>query len=146
MKTILMLPIIIGASLNLYAGNILSSTNFATPIANAGPDKTIYLTQTSTVTLDGSASSGDTYQWTEVSTDYMSGAIITSPTSKVTTVTGLPQGVFYFRIKATVAGTSAYDSMKVIVDGFAPPKNSNLALRLPFESPAFAYIVNRRDD
>jgi hypothetical protein len=69
--------------------------------ANAGADKTIYLTQTNTATLDGSASTGTSFQWEEFSSDYMSGATITSPTSKVTTVTGLPQGVFYFRIKAT---------------------------------------------
>ena len=54
----------------------------AGPIANAGPDQTIYLTQTSSVTLDGSASSGDSFQWTEISTDYSSGATITSPASK----------------------------------------------------------------
>ncbi len=54
------------------------------PIANAGPNQTIYLTETSTATLNGSASSGSSYQWTEVSTDYQSGGSITSPNSSVT--------------------------------------------------------------
>ncbi|MDE2031342.1 MAG: hypothetical protein KGI58_03755, partial [Patescibacteria group bacterium] len=73
---------------------VLSTTSVsAAPIANAGPDQTIYLTQTSTATLNGSASSSGTYQWSEVSTDYKSGATITSPNSAITTVTGLPQGV-----------------------------------------------------
>jgi len=114
--------------------------------ANAGADQTIYLTQTSTATLDGSASSGTFFLWKEISTDYMSGGTITSSTSKFTTVTGLPQGVFYFELAATTGGTTKRDSMKVIVDYFSPPKNSNLALRLPLQYSNFAYMVNRRDD
>ena len=75
--------------------------------ANAGSDVTIYLDSTSTATLDGSASSGTSFQWTEISTDYMSGATIASPTSKTTTVSGLPQGVFYFQLAATAGGGQA---------------------------------------
>ena len=114
--------------------------------ANAGVDQTIYLPQGNTATLDGSASSGTSYLWREVSTDYNSGGTITSPTSKTTTVTGLPQGVFYFELAATSGGTTRRDSMKVIVNSFSPPKNATLALRLPFSDPAFAYMINRRDD
>src|SRR5665213_919670 len=87
----------------------------AGPIANAGPDQTIYLTQTSSVTLDGSSSSGDSYQWTEVSTDYSSGATITSPNSAVTTVTGLPQGVFYFQLAVTSGGNTSTDVVVINV-------------------------------
>jgi hypothetical protein len=36
--------------------------------ANAGRDKIIYLSQTNTATLDGSASSGNSFQWREIST------------------------------------------------------------------------------
>ncbi len=98
MKTLFLLPIIIiGASLNLCAKNLKSSAKYnQNPIANAGPDKTIYLTQTSTVTLDGSGSSGDSYKWTEISTDYMSGATITSSNSKTTSVTGPSSGRILF--------------------------------------------------
>ena len=114
--------------------------------ANAGSDVRMYLDSTNTATLNGNASTGTSFLWTETSTDYMSGAIITSPTSKVTTVTGLPQGVFYFKLKATTGGTSTYDSMKVIVDYTHPPKNSNIALYLPMSTPSFASFINNRSD
>jgi hypothetical protein len=120
--------------------------NVSAQTANAGADQTIYLQQGSTATLDGSGSSATSYLWTEFSTDYSSGATITSPTSKTTTVTGLPQGVFYFEIAATTGGTTKRDSVKVTVDAFLQPKNSILSLRLPFDKSDFAYMVNRRDD
>ena len=129
------------SSTNLFPEFVLSA-----PIANAGADKTIYLTETNAVTLDGSASLGDSFKWTEISTDYMSGATIASPNSKVTTVIGLPQGVFYFELAATSGGFTKYDSVKVVVDAFEPPKNATLALRLPLDKPQFASQVNKRTD
>ena len=148
MKTFILLPIfIIGASLNLYAKNLSDAgNNNQNPIANAGPDKTIYLTETSTVTLDGSSSVGDAFQWTEISTDYSSGASITAPNSKVTTVVGLPQGVFYFRLAATISGVTVKDSMKVIVDYDLPPRNSVLGRYFPIQDERFVALVNMRDD
>lgn len=115
-------------------------------IANAGADQTVYLTEGNIATLDGSASSGDSFQWTEISTDYMSGATITSPNSKVTTVTGLPQGVFYFRLSVSSGGITATDSMKVIVDYAPIPKGASYTLGVPINQPAFDYMINRRDD
>ena len=83
MKSFALLPIIIGLSLNVYSKRIeLSKKSNADPIASAGSDVTIYLTETSTATLDGSGSSGTTFQWREISTDYSSGATITNATSK----------------------------------------------------------------
>lgn len=115
--------------------------------ANAGADVTIALSQTSSCTLDGSSSSATSYQWTEISTDYSSGATITSATSKTATLTGITkQGVFYFQLAATTGATTKRDSMKVIVNYFDAPRNSNLRLKLPFSSSSFAYMVNRRDD
>ncbi|MDE2030948.1 MAG: hypothetical protein KGI58_01665, partial [Patescibacteria group bacterium] len=107
---------------------VLSTTSVsAAPIANAGPDQTIYLTQTSTATLNGSASSSGTYQWSEVSTDYKSGATITSPNSAITTVTGLPIGTFYFKLTVTdSSGLTASDSMMINVDYTSPPANAIL--------------------
>ncbi len=58
-------------------------------IANAGPNQHIYLSQTATVVLDGSKSSGNKFTWRYISTDYPSPAKIISPDSKKTTVTGL---------------------------------------------------------
>lgn len=131
--------------ITLFTVSLLHQVSVA-QTANAGSDKTIYRAQTDTATLDGSASSGTSFLWTEISTDYMSGATITSPTSKTTTVTGLPQGVFYFQLAATTGATTKRDSMKVIVNYFSAPKNANLELRLPLNDPAFAWMVNRRDD
>src|SRR5690242_16580532 len=112
--------------------------------ANAGPDQTIYLTQTSSVTLNGSASSAGSYQWTEVSTDYSSGATITSPNSAVTTVTGLKQGVWYFQLSVTSNGITATDEVVVRVDYDLPPSNGTLIEGLPIAD--IASNVNNRSD
>lgn len=114
--------------------------------ANAGADQTIYLTQTNTATLDGSASSGTSFQWKEISTDYSSGATITSPTSKVTTVTGLPQGVFYFELAATTGGTTKRDSMKVVIDYDIAPANSTLDRWFDLSGPWILNTINWRGD
>jgi hypothetical protein len=115
-------------------------------IANAGGDKVIYLTQTNQVTLDGSLSNGDNYHWQEISTDYMSAAKITSPDSKVTTVTGLPQGTFYFRISASSGGITKTDSMKVIVDYDVSPSNSTLVKSFDMSSYWILKCLNYRGD
>ncbi len=56
MKPLFLLTLIV-LGFAAYAGN-RPLTPAAGPVANAGPDQTIYLTQTSSVTLDGSASTG----------------------------------------------------------------------------------------
>lgn len=66
---------------------------------------------------------GSTYSWKEISTDYSSGATIVSPSSKTTSITGLPQGVFYY--EATVDGNKK-DTVIVKVDQNLPPKYSVL--------------------
>jgi hypothetical protein len=115
--------------------------------ANAGADQTIYLTSTNQVTLNGSSSTGTglTYLWTEVSSDYMSGATITSPTSSTTTVTGLPQGTFYFEltVRDNLDRTSS-DTVVIRVDYDAPPASSTLFRWL--DMSGIAPTVNRRDD
>ncbi len=115
-----------------------------TPIANAGTDQTIYLSQTNTATLNGSASSGDTYQWTEVSTDYKSGANITSPQSAVTTVTGLKQGVWYFQLAVTSSGVTATDVVVIKVDYDLPPSGGSLIHS--FQMSDNASVINDRHD
>lgn len=113
--------------------------------ANAGSDVTIYLTETSSATLDGSASSGTSYQWREISTDYSSGATISSPTSKTTTVTGITkQGTFYFEIAVTTGGTTKRDSMVVRVGSNPPPSNSTTLIN--FDMVGTAGVINNRTD
>jgi len=72
------------------------------PVVNAGPDQTITL-PTSTVSLTGSASgvNGATitgYTWTKISGGQ---ATITSPAAAATTITGLVQGTYIFKLTAT---------------------------------------------
>ena len=133
-------------TLLMVALTLLGFRTFAQPIANAGADKTIYLTQTSNVTLDGSGSSGTSFLWREISTDYLSGASITTPNSKITTVTGLPQGVFYFELAATSAGITKRDSMKVIVDYDVPPANSTLKSWFDLSGYWILRCINWRGD
>src|SRR5690242_9161277 len=128
-------------TISVNAGKITGPAGVA---ANAGPDQTIYLTQTSSVTLNGSASSAGSYQWTEVSTDYSSGATITSPNSAVTTVTGLKQGVWYFQLSVTSNGSTATDEVVVRVDYDFLPSNGTLIEGLPIAD--IASNVNNMSD
>jgi hypothetical protein len=119
------------------------TVNAQSPVANAGLDQTIYLTQTNSVTLNGSGSSGTSYQWTEVSTDYKSGATITSPNSAVTTVTGLPQGVFYFQLAVTSGGSTATDVVAISVNYDVAPNGTLIHW---FDMKANSSIINDRHD
>lgn len=98
---------------------ILFSIKISAQTANAGADQTIYLTSTSTATLNGTASTGTglSYEWREVSTDYNSGATITNANTATTTVSPLPQGVFYFELQVTDnVDRVSVDTMAVIVN------------------------------
>ncbi|CAM4346963.1 Ig-like domain-containing protein [Zobellia nedashkovskayae] len=97
------------------------------PIARAGLDQVITL-PTSTVTLDGSGSSDtapgniDTYAWTQISGPTM--ANIVSANSASTSVTGLAEGNYTFRLTVTDDGTSPLsheDEIIVRVKEYTPP-------------------------
>ena len=131
----------------VFTANSTKKTLHTTlPIANAGADQKIYLTQTSTVTLDGSRSVGDTYLWTDISTDYKSGAIINSPNFLIAKVTGLKQGTWYYQLAVKSKGITARDTVVVRVDYDVPPANSTLLRELPITNPDFIKVVNIRDD
>jgi len=117
---------------------------YSLPIANAGADQTIYLTQTSSIILDGSASIGDTYLWTDISTDYKSSAIIASPTSLITKVTGLTQGTWYYELAVSTGQTTVKDTVVIRVDYDVPPINGTLLKKLPLKD--LAYIIDNRSD
>ncbi|WP_245793181.1 PKD domain-containing protein, partial [Flavisolibacter ginsengisoli] len=87
------------------------------PTANAGTDKTITL-PTNSVSLTGSGSDPDgtiaSYSWTKVSGG---AATINSPGSASTTISGLAQGTYIFRLTVTDnAGATASDDVTVIVN------------------------------
>lgn len=106
----------------------MSSMHFVgtAPAVNAGTDQSITL-PTSTVTLTGTATpaSGTTisaYAWTKVSGG---SATITSASSASTTVTGLVEGVYVFRLTATNnLSQSGSDDITVTVNAAATPTMS----------------------
>lgn len=96
-------------------------SNFS-PTANAGFDVIVNL-PTSSVSLTGSGSDIDgfvaSYAWSKTSGP--AGETITSPSSANTTVTGLVQGTYIFRLTVTDnLGATGFDEMQVLVNA-APP-------------------------
>lgn len=145
----------------LFISFLFCGTKLFAQTANAGADVTIYSTSTSTATLNGSASSGTSYLWTDISANIgypmlMSKGIeghptntgtITSSTSKTTTVTGLDQGTWYYQIAVTTGATTRYDTTIVNVDYTPPPSGGTLIKSL--SPPIFSQIrsaVNTRYD
>ena len=125
----------------LFSANISAQT----PTANAGNDITIYLTAGNSVSLVGTAANRNTSLWREVSTDYSSGATITNASSLNATVSGLPQGVFYFELAVTSATSVVKrDTVMVTVDHDPPPANSTL-IRY-FDMAGVTPVVNNRAD
>lgn len=98
------------------------------PTLNAGLDKSITL-PTSSVTLTGTASDPDgtisSYSWTKVSGP--AGNTITTPSAASTTITGLVQGSYVFRLTVTDnGGASSSDDVTVTVN--AAPVTGGWAL------------------
>jgi hypothetical protein len=92
-----------------------------TPVADAGGDQTITL-PTNSVSLSGSGSETNGtiagYQWTQVSGP--STATITTAGQAQTTVTGLVQGIYRFRLTVTDnSGVTASATMQVTVNPVA---------------------------
>lgn len=125
-----------------YAMGVEHST--IEPLVNAGTYQTIYLTKTSTATPRGNGSSGESYRWTDISTDYRNGATITAPVSPVNVITGLKQGTWDYQLAATKESITEKDTVIVRVDYDVAPVNSILLRYLPIA--AIASIANIRDD
>ena len=91
------------------------------PVANAGLDKTITL-PTNSVTLDGSSSTDPDgtivkYEWTKVSGPSSGGGTISSSQSVITSVTGLNEGTYVFRLTVTDnSGGKSSDEVQVTVN------------------------------
>lgn len=86
------------------------------PVSNAGANQTIQL-PTNSVTAVGSGTDSDgtiaSYAWTKISG---TGGTITSPSSSSTTITGLSQGTYVYRLTVTDDdGATAFDDLQVIV-------------------------------
>jgi hypothetical protein len=106
-----------GATASDDVNVVVNAAANQTPSANAGVDQTITLPANS-VTLNGSGSDPDgtisSYSWTKVSGG---AATIASPSAASTSVSGLTQGSYIFRLTVTDnAGASATDDVVVTVN------------------------------
>jgi len=124
---------------------LLPSLTKAQLVADAGADQTIYLGNS--VTLTGTATNRSTSLWREVSTDYSSGATITNAGSLTATVSGLPQGTFYFELAVTSpASVVKRDTVTINVDYAPAPANSTLLRSVASKYPIMVPVVNDRTD
>ena len=104
------------------------------PVANAGPNQTITL-PTSSVTLDGSGSTGiiTDYTWSFISGPNT--PVITSPNTVTTTVTGLIQGTYVFQLSLNSGASTA--QVTITVKPIPPPTANagpNQTITLPTSS------------
>jgi dienelactone hydrolase len=134
------------ANLNIYEWMLQYQrvTNKA-PVAAAGADQTITLPANS-VTLNGSGTDSDgtiaTYSWAKISGP--AGEAITSPKSATTTVTGLAEGNYTFRLTIT-DNDSATATDDVTVQVNAAPNKAPVADAGPDQSitlPANSIVLN----
>jgi hypothetical protein len=107
-----------GASASDDISITVNSATNQSPTVNAGIDRTITL-PTSSVNLSGTASDADgnitSYAWTRVSGPSVPN--FSSPNSATTTVSGLLQGVYVFRLTVTDnGGASASDDVTITVN------------------------------
>ena len=122
---------------NYWVDVIFSSTP-PPPAANAGTNQTITL-PTSSVTLNGSGSTGtiSSYNWTQISGPNIS--TITNNTSVSTTVTGLIQGVYVFQL--SINGGSSSSQVTITVNP-APPPTANAGPNQTISLPASTAVLN----
>jgi hypothetical protein len=121
--------------------NAATSSN-QPPTVSAGADKSITL-PTNSVSLTGSATDADgtiaSYAWSKISGG---SATITSPSNASTTITGLVQGSYTFRLTATDnKGATASDDVLITVNAQPTPVFS---LRIEAESFSSASSVTRQ--
>lgn len=138
-----------------YALSANTGTNYKAtlPVANAGQDQTIYLTQTSAVTLNGSASSGDSYLWTKINdvAPLQAGfpfdsSTLVSPTLPQCSVTGMIQGTWYYQLAVTTGAVTKKDTVVVRVDYDYPPLGGILVANVPIQDENWVKLANDRRD
>jgi len=114
---ILIMPLLISCKKHT-AGSIIPGASNRPPIANAGPDQTIYL-PTNAVSLDGSASSDPDnnitgFAWTKISGPATFN--FTNANTPQTQAINLVQGVYQFELKVTdVGGLLGKDTVAILV-------------------------------
>ena len=106
--------------------------------ANAGANQSITL-PVSTVTLNGSGSTGNisSYAWTLVSGPNT--PVITTPTTVSTTVTGLIQGTYIFQLSINAGASTSQTTVTV---NPAPPPSANAGVRQSITLPVTTATLN----
>ncbi|HLA60129.1 MAG TPA: DUF4082 domain-containing protein [Puia sp.] len=118
---------------NYWVDALFSSAPVA-PVANAGVNQTIAL-PVSTVTLNGSGSTGtiSSYAWTLVSGPNV--PVITTPAAVSTTVTGLIQGTYIFKLSLNGAVSTSQVTVTVnAAQTVVANAGSNQTIMLPASS------------
>jgi hypothetical protein len=125
-------------SANYWVDVVYSTSGSSSPVANAGTNQTITL-PTSSVTLNGSSSTGTitSYTWTKVSGPNT--PVITTPAAVSTTVTGLVQGTYVFQLSLN-AGVST--SQVTITVSPAPPPTANAGPNQSIALPASSVTLD----
>lgn len=101
--------------------DVVITVNAPLPVANAGPDQTVTLPTGSTVSLNGSASTGSSvYAWTRVSGP--NNPTIASPSTANTSASGLIQGVYVFQL--SVNNGLSTDQVQITVNPALGPCGS----------------------
>ncbi len=127
----------------ILIGSLFFSVPSFCQIADAGKDKRVFLTQSSTTTIGGK-SFGTAFKWKKISTGPADHSIITSPGSPVTSVKHLSQGTWYYELKVSKGGIIKKDTVVIRVDYDIPPANSVLVRDFPMSQ--LVPLINIRDD
>ena len=111
-------------------------------VANAGMNQTITL-PTSSVTLNGSGSTGTitSYSWTKVSGP--NSPTITTPSAVTTTVTGLIQGTYVFQLSVNGSTSTAQVTITVNPAGGGTGTTTITTTQISGSSPDFTYTPER---
>ena len=125
------LSVIFFSSCQNEAAELINAASHSTPVANAGPSRSITL-PTNTVTLNGSGSSANGpitgYLWSMVSGPNT--ATIQTPGSATTVISNLVQGNYVFQLMVIdSAGYTGLDSASVQVAGVPAPVPVTLTLQ-----------------
>ena len=126
------------------AAQIINAATHATPIADAGPSRTVYL-PVSTTTLNGSGTSQNGhivgYLWSMISGPNV--PVIQTPGSAVTVLSSLVAGTYRFQLMVIdSAGYTGVDTASVNVYGVTPPPIQTLTLQPGSNPNELNFAVN----
>lgn len=134
------------SSTNRFIWLLQVGTTNMNPTAMAGSDQVLSVPTTST-TLDGSASYDDvsisSYSWTKLEGG---GVTITSPSSSTTTLTGMSQGVYKFRLTVIDnTGLTGFDDIQVVITPtYQTPVQYSITKEAPFMLNGPEYMMKPR--